>query len=194
VISARRAGSDPPVVPMSWPWVILVDPDPTRARRMQTALTKCGFPTVDVVHDVGDVGNIVDRSQQRLALVVLAAGADSAAVLAALRAAGYARILVISSTREAGPIVGAIAGGATGALITSGRVSPTSSVSGVELSWLQIAIVELVAQGRSNNTIAAELGLPETTVKNHLVKIERKFFARDRAHIVALSLRAGIIH
>jgi len=188
---------------MSWPWVILVDPDPTRARRMQTALTKCGFPTVDVVHDVGDVGNTVDRSQQRLALVVLAAGADSAAVLAALRAAGYARILVISSTREAGPIVGAIAGGATGALITSratgalitsGRVSPTSSVSGVELSWLQIAIVELVAQGRSNNTIAAELGLPETTVKNHLVKIERKFFARDRAHIVALSLRAGIIH
>ena len=193
VTSARRIESDPPTGTSSWPWIILVDSDPTRARRRQIALTRCGFPAVDVVHDVDEVDETVNRSgQQRLALVVLAAGADSAPVIA-LRAAGCARIVAISPTREVGRIISAVGAGATGVMITSGKVDSTGSASGIELSSLQIEIVELVAQGRSNHAIGEELGLPESTVKNQLIKIGCKFHAGDRAHIVALSLRAGVI-
>jgi len=157
-------------------------------------LNRCGFPTVDVVHDVDEVNETVNRSgQQRLALVVLAAAADSAPVIAALRAAGCAPILAISPTREVGRIISAVGAGATGVMITSGKVDSTGSASGIELSSLQIEIIELVAQGRSNHAIGEELGLPESTVKNQLIKIGCKFHAGDRAHIVALSLRAGVI-
>lgn len=46
---------------------------------------RCGFPAIDVVRDVDEVDEIVNRSaQQHLALAVLAAGADSAPVTAAL--------------------------------------------------------------------------------------------------------------
>jgi len=156
-------------------------------------LTRCGFPAVDVVRDVDEVDEAVNRSgQQRLALVVLAAGADSAPVIAALRAAGCARIVAISPTREVGRIISAVGAGATGVMITSGKVDSTGSASGIELSSLQIEIVELVAQGRSNHAIGEELGLPESTVKNQLIKIGCKFHAGDCAHIVALSLRAGV--
>jgi len=193
VTSARRAESDPPIGTLSWPWIILVDSDPTRARRRRIALTRCGFPAVDVVHDVDEVDETVNRcGQQRLALVVLAADADSAPVIA-LRAAGCAQIVAISPTREVGRIISAVGAGATGVMITSGKVDSTGSASGIELSSLQIAIIELVAQGRSNHAIGEELGLPESTVKNQLIKIGCKFHAGDRATIVALSLRAGVI-
>jgi len=194
VTSAQRAESDSPIGALSWPRIILVDSDPTRARRRRTALTRCGFPAVDVVHDVDEVNETVNRSaQQRLALVVLAAGADSAPVISALRAAGCAPILAISPTREVGRIISAVGAGATGVMITSGKVDSTGSASGIELSSLQIAIIELVAQGRTNHAIGEELGLPESTVKNQLIKIGCKFHAADRAHIVALGLRAGVI-
>jgi len=166
VTSARRAEADPPIGALSWPWVILVDSDPTRARRRRIALTRCGFPAVDVVHDADEVDETVNRSvQKHLALVVLAAGADSALVIAALRAAGCARIVAISPTREVGRIIRAVGAGATGVMITAGKVDSTGSASGIELSSLQIAIIELVAQGRSNHAIGEELGLPESTVK-----------------------------
>jgi len=194
VTSAQRIESDPPIGRLSWPWIILVDSDPTRARRRRIALNRCGFPAVDVVRDVDEVNEAANRcGQQRLVLVVLAAGADSAAVIAALRTAGCARIVAISPTREVGRITRAVGAGATGVMITAGKVDSTGSGCGIELSGLQIAIVELVAQGRTNHAIGEELDLPESTVKNHLSKIGCKFHATDRAHIVALSLRAGVI-
>ncbi len=47
--------------------------------------------------------------------------------------------------------------------------------------------------GTRTRSTTVVLGLPESTVKNHLSKIGCKFHAADRAHIVALSLRAGVI-
>jgi len=51
----------------------------------------------------------------------------------------------------------------------------------------------LVADGQSNMTIAQGLDLSESTVKYSLLTIGRKLSASDRAHIVALSLRAHAI-
>ncbi len=165
VTSAQRIESDPPIGTLPWPRIILVDSDPTRARRRRIALTRCGFPAVDVVHDVDEVNEAVNRcGQQRLALVVLTAAADSAPVIAALRAAGCAPILAISPTPEVGGIIRAVGAGATGVMITPGKVDSTGSASGIELSSLQIAIIELLAQGRTNHAIGEELDLPESTV------------------------------
>jgi len=160
---------------LSWPRVTLIDPDPIRGRLRQLGLTANGCP------------------HQHLAMVVVIADADFAKAVAALRAVGYARILLISSARDVG-LIGAIGAGAAGALITSGHPRLPAGASSPALSGSETAIVELIAQGQPNNAIAGWLGLSETAVKNHLIKISRKLHARDRAHIVALSLRSGFIN
>jgi DNA-binding CsgD family transcriptional regulator len=52
-------------------------------------------------------------------------------------------------------------------------------------------ILERVAEGQTNREIGTALGLSMFTVKSHLARIARKFHTGDRAHMVALALRAG---
>ena len=51
----------------------------------------------------------------------------------------------------------------------------------------------MVADGWSNKAIASQLSLSALTVKNHLARIGRKFGVGDRAHIVAIACRGGVI-
>ena len=48
-------------------------------------------------------------------------------------------------------------------------------------------------QGRSNRDIGGELNLSALTVKSHLARIARKLGTGDRAEMVAVALRAGVI-
>ena len=50
-----------------------------------------------------------------------------------------------------------------------------------------------VANGRSNDQIAKDLGLGVETVKTHLAFLTRQFEAKHRAHIVAIALRKGLL-
>ena len=52
---------------------------------------------------------------------------------------------------------------------------------------------DILADGLSNPEIARELGLSALTVKSHLARMTRRLRARDRAHLVLLALRAGVI-
>jgi DNA-binding CsgD family transcriptional regulator len=61
------------------------------------------------------------------------------------------------------------------------------------LSAREIEVLELVASGRSNRDIGAVLHLSALTVKSHLARIARKLGTGDRAEMVALALRAGVI-
>jgi hypothetical protein len=47
--------------------------------------------------------------------------------------------------------------------------------------------------GRSNKEIGDELSLYALTVKSHLVRIGRKLGTGDRAEMVALTMRTGVI-
>jgi len=61
------------------------------------------------------------------------------------------------------------------------------------LSPRQHQIAQLIADGMSNKQIAAALHLAEDTVKSTLSNVYRRIGARDRAHAVALCMRAGWI-
>jgi DNA-binding CsgD family transcriptional regulator len=54
-------------------------------------------------------------------------------------------------------------------------------------------VIRLVADGRSNKWIGEQLSLSALTVKSHLARIGRKLGTGDRAHMVALAMRAGVI-
>lgn len=64
---------------------------------------------------------------------------------------------------------------------------------GKPLSAREVRIVELVADGRTNPEIGTVLGIAMVTVKAHICTIMRKMDARDRANMVALAFRRGIL-
>jgi DNA-binding CsgD family transcriptional regulator len=61
------------------------------------------------------------------------------------------------------------------------------------LSAREVQVLALAADGLSNPEIARELGLSALTVKSHLGRMTRRLGAHDRAHLVLLALRAGVI-
>jgi DNA-binding NarL/FixJ family response regulator len=53
-------------------------------------------------------------------------------------------------------------------------------------------VVELVAAGRSNQEIAADLAVTESTVKTHLARAQQKLGLRDRVHVVIWAYESGL--
>ncbi|MRX44582.1 response regulator [Agromyces kandeliae] len=53
-------------------------------------------------------------------------------------------------------------------------------------------VLALVAQGRTNGEIAADLFISETTVKTHVGRLLAKLGARDRVHAVIIAYEAGL--
>jgi len=72
------------------------------------------------------------------------------------------------------------------------------STSGVKGSDLMISerekqILNFVARGQANKLIAADLGITEQTVKNHVTSILRRLRAKDRTEAVVIAIKQGLI-
>jgi two-component system NarL family response regulator len=63
----------------------------------------------------------------------------------------------------------------------------------VSLSEREVEVLRLVAQGKSNKVIAAELGMGDATVKTHLSHILVKLGAPDRTRAVTLAMERGLL-
>jgi DNA-binding NarL/FixJ family response regulator len=117
-----------------------------------------------------------------------------------LRSLGWSRALVMSTSEDPYTVRAALAAGVRGFLVSS--TTPATQESGPPrqrsgaadgLSGREIEVLQLVAEGRSNKEIGDVLGLSALTVKSHLARIARKLGTGDRAEMVALALRAGVI-
>ncbi|HEY7290630.1 MAG TPA: LuxR C-terminal-related transcriptional regulator [Vicinamibacterales bacterium] len=61
------------------------------------------------------------------------------------------------------------------------------------LTAREIQVLELLAEGLSNKTIAARLGISDQTVKFHVASISGKLGAANRTDAVRLAVRRGLI-
>jgi DNA-binding NarL/FixJ family response regulator len=61
------------------------------------------------------------------------------------------------------------------------------------LSDREIEVLRLVADGKSNKAIAAQLSITEDTAKGHLKSIFVKLGTSDRTHAVTLALKRGML-
>ena len=81
----------------------------------------------------------------------------------------------------------------TMAALAQGSMPNTMNAGVRELSAREIEVLRLVADGRSNKAIGQTMGLSALTVKSHLARIARKLGTGDRAGMVAVAMRGGII-
>ena len=128
------------------------------------------------------------------------------ALLGELRTLGWHRGIVLASDGDPFSVRAALAAGVR-AFVVSQSPGRTAALSGVArgsvrgsqsggvdgLSAREIEVLALVASGRSNRDIGTELHLSALTVKSHLARIARKMGTGDRAEMVAVALRAGVI-
>lgn len=62
-----------------------------------------------------------------------------------------------------------------------------------ELNPRGIEVIELVARGFTNRDIGRALGIGTETVKGHVARMSRRLGAHQRAHLVLIAMRSGIV-
>lgn len=63
----------------------------------------------------------------------------------------------------------------------------------VSLSARELEVLRLIAQGKANKQIAAELSLSEATIKTHIAHILVKLDAPDRTRAVTVAMERGLL-
>jgi len=101
---------------------------------------------------------------------------------------------LISSLARRAPSVPAVAGagtsGSTGAA-AGNRALPFADLA--RITEREREVLALVAQGLSNDEIAARLYLSPLTTKTHVSHIMTKLRARDRAQLVVIAYESGLV-
>ncbi|WP_341997349.1 response regulator transcription factor [Microbacterium sp. LWH7-1.2] len=130
------------------------------------------------------------------------------------------RVLILTTYESDDQILAAIEAGATGYLLKAApqaeivagirsvaagqsALSPQVAVRLVErmrrpepetvLTARELDVLRLVATGHSNKQIAAVLGIGESTVKTHLLKVFEKLGVADRTRAVTLAMERGLL-
>jgi len=138
-----------------------------------------------------------------IAVLVVTMFSDDQSVFAAMRAGAKGYMLKGASHGEMLRAIRAVAEGAAifspeiaarmAAFFAGMRPGPAAAGLFPELSERERGILELIAQGRRNPEIAAELVLSEKTVRNHVSNILSKLQVADRAQAIVRAREAGLV-
>jgi len=172
--------------------VLVADPSGAVVSALRPTLTEHGGYQVLHARSANEIDELVASGVGGLvAMVSLRFDGDTPRIIRKLRTGGWARVIALTTRAEIAPVVEALNAGATGVLRVACLEPDPQPVT--TLSARELQIVRLVADGRSNKDIAVDLSLSALTVKNHLARIGRKMGTGDRANIVAIACRGGLI-
>jgi len=143
----------------------------------------------------------ISHTSPQVAVLVLTMFDDDDSVFAAMRAG--ARGYLLKGTNQADVVHAVHLVGAGGAMFGPAvaqrvieffaRPRPASTpLSFPQLTDREHEILDLVAQGHPNPTIAARLRISEKTVRNHVSNIFTKLAVADRAQAIVRARQAGL--
>jgi DNA-binding CsgD family transcriptional regulator len=176
--------------------ILIAGPDGTITEALRTALSRAGAHRILQAGSAPAVRDLLARGVTGdLALVSARFGTDTDPLIRALRGGGWPRVIVCTPTGAVALALGAVLAGATGVLTTPGTDHDPRLDAPVPttLTRREIEVITRVAEGRSNKEIGILMSLSRLTVKNHLARIGRKLGAGDRAQMVAIACRGGLI-
>lgn len=182
-----------------------------------------GFEVVGQAADGAQAVELAAREKPDVVLMDLRMPVlDGVSATASIVAAGSdaPRVLILTTYESDDQILAAIEAGAAGyllkaapqdeivagiRLVATGQTALSPAVAArlvsrmrepaasVTLTPREIEVLRLVARGRSNKLIGTDLGIGESTVKTHLLKIFDKLEVADRTHAVTVAMERGIL-
>jgi DNA-binding NarL/FixJ family response regulator len=180
-----------------------------------------GFEVVGEASDGAQAVRIAAATKPDVVLMDLRMPAvDGVEATAQITAAGDAKVLILTTYESDDQILAAIEAGASGYLlkaspqaeiaagirsVADGQTALSPSVAArlvqrmrspapdAVLTAREAEVLQLVARGNSNKQIAVALGIGESTVKTHLLKVFEKLDVADRTRAVTLAMERGIL-
>lgn len=190
----RRAGA-------SFSVVLLAAPASPLAARVGRAMSSAGARAIHVAPTAPSaLTQVPPPPEAGVGVICEPLAAESIRELvAALRSRGWRRIAMACPDTDPATIRTAIAARirclvrrpAAQAAVPAQRTH--GSAPDLDLSKREVQVLQAVADGRTNNEVGALLGLSGLTVKSHLARIGRKAGTGDRAQMVAVAMRAGLV-
>lgn len=126
------------------------------------------------------------KAQPTLGIVAHGAHPEQHAATEAIRAGATAYVIKSSPVESLSSAVDAAAD-------SERFVDPATKGGRPALTRRQREILQLYADGHSTTQVAKRLGLSAETIRTHTKAILARLKARDRAHAVAIGLRAALI-
>jgi DNA-binding NarL/FixJ family response regulator len=152
---------------------------------------------VDVVIHASASASFLDLGPDSVpGAAILALTEDRPTIQALARAGGAWGALPLETSRE--ELLAAIHALAEGLVVSApqfinARPARSDDSAHPALSEREIEVLGLLAQGRANKQIAAELGISEHTVKFHVSSVFTKLNVTNRAEAVRQGVRGGWI-
>lgn len=162
--------------------------------RPELVVTDLRMPVLD---GIGATARIREALPDTRVLVLTTYDTDDG-ILAAIEAGASGYLLKAAPEAELLAAIRSVAGGEVVlaprvAALLVGRVAKAQAPSMPALSRREVEVLRLVAAGRSNREVAAELFLGEATVKTHLQHVFTKLDVDDRTHAVTRAMELGLI-
>jgi DNA-binding NarL/FixJ family response regulator len=172
---------------------LVVDDHPLLREEIAARLVQLGAGVVRQAASTPEARALVGRPHD---LALLSLGLPGGVELVKLlRANGWPRVVVLADN-DPEQVREAFLAGAQAYLVkaTAPALPPPVEVTDPpDLSAREVQVLQLVADGRGNKEIAEALHLSALTVKSHLSRIGRKLHTGDRARMVLLAMRAGLV-
>lgn len=137
-------------------------------------------------------------------VLVLTTFADDESVYPALRAGAHGYLLKHAAPQDLPTAIRrvaagdawldpAIAGGVIERLAKVPEQAPDAAELRSVLTPRELEVLALIAHGLSNRQISEKLVVSEATVKTHVARVIMKTGCRDRAQVVAVAYRSGLV-
>ncbi|MEV0582564.1 response regulator transcription factor [Nonomuraea sp. NPDC050310] len=168
-----------------------------RRHRLDVVLMDIRMPRMDGVAATAEIVRIAPATR----VLMLTTFDDDELVVAAIRAgaSGYLTkdvrpAALAQAVCDVASGTAALAPGVAATVLDLVRQAPMRRTAALDgLTPREAEIFGLLARGRSNNEICAELVLSENTVKSHVRAVLQKLGLRDRVHAVIYAYENGLV-